>query len=156
MKAEQPEKTHLEESARNETQLRSQGPLLALPRLHVAHETNKAVASHADILLARHAIFPRWGGKIAWRAKRMSAWEANKADDRWNYYKEIFPIIIDDRSVWSIRLFPMIDYEISADSQHYYCTWLWSSMWLLPYRPHPTNEQHFWKKKEKKKKETTA
>ena len=36
MKAEQPEKTHLEESARSETQLRSQGPLLALPRLHVA------------------------------------------------------------------------------------------------------------------------
>ena len=82
MKAEQPEKTHLEESARNETQLRSQGPLLALPRLHVVHETNKA-------------------------------------DDRWNYYKEIFPIIINDRSIWSIRLFPMIDYEISADSEHY-------------------------------------
>ena len=36
MEAEQPEKTHLEESARSETQLRSQGPLLALPRLHVA------------------------------------------------------------------------------------------------------------------------
>ena len=61
-----------------ETQLRSRGPLLALPRLHVAHETNMA-------------------------------------EDRWNYYKDIFPIIIDDRSVWSIRLFPMIDYEISAD-----------------------------------------
>ena len=42
MKAEQPEKTHLEESARSETQLRSQGPLLVLPRLHVAHETNMA------------------------------------------------------------------------------------------------------------------
>ena len=103
MKAEQPEKTHLEElayvqmsisfrrrnvythykeSARSETQLRSQGPLLALPHLHVDHETNKA-------------------------------------DDRWNSYKEIFPIIIDDRSVGSIRLFPMIDYEISAYSQHY-------------------------------------
>ena len=105
MKAEQPEKTHLEElacvqtsisfrrrkeidvctyeeSARSETQLRSQGPLLALPRLHVAHETNMA-------------------------------------DDRWNSYREIFPIILDDRSVGSIRLFPMIDYEISADSQHY-------------------------------------
>ena len=82
MKAEQPEKTHLEESARSETQLRSQGPLLALLSLHVAHETNMA-------------------------------------DDRWNSYKDIFPIIIDDRSVGSIRLFPMIDYEISADSQHY-------------------------------------
>ena len=82
MKAEQPEKTHLEEFARSETQLRSQGPLLALPRLHVAQETNMAA-------------------------------------DRWNSYKEIFPIIIDDRSVGSIRLFPMIDYEISADSQHY-------------------------------------
>ena len=43
MKAEQPEKMHLEESARSETQLRSQGPLLALPRLHVAHETNMAM-----------------------------------------------------------------------------------------------------------------
>ena len=42
MKAEQPEKTHLEEPARSETQLRSQGPLLALPRLRVAHETNMA------------------------------------------------------------------------------------------------------------------
>ena len=41
------------------------------------------------------------------------------ADDRWNSYKEIFPIIIDDRSVGSIQLFPMIDYEISADSQHH-------------------------------------
>ena len=40
MKAEQPEKTHLEVSARSETQLHSQGPLLALPRLHVAHKTN--------------------------------------------------------------------------------------------------------------------
>ena len=59
MKAEQPEKTHLEELARSETQLRSQGPLLVLPGLHVAHETNMA-------------------------------------DDRWNSYKDIFPIIIDD------------------------------------------------------------
>ena len=42
MKAEQPEKTHLKESAQSETQLHSQGPLLALPRLHVAHETNMA------------------------------------------------------------------------------------------------------------------
>ena len=43
MKAEQPEKTHhLEEPAQSETQLRSQGPLLALPRLRVAHETNMA------------------------------------------------------------------------------------------------------------------
>ena len=81
MKAEQPEKTHLEESARSETQLRSQGPLLALSRLHVAHKTNIAA-------------------------------------DRSNSYNEIFPIIIDDRSVESIRLFPMIDYEILADSQH--------------------------------------
>ena len=37
---------------------------------------------------------------------------------RWNSYKEIFLIIIDDRSVGSIGLFPMIDYEILADSQH--------------------------------------
>ena len=81
MKAEQPEKTHLEESARSKTQLRSQGPLLALPRLHVAHEINMA-------------------------------------QNRWNSYKEIFLIIIDDWSVGSIRLFPMIHYEISADSQH--------------------------------------
>ena len=42
MKAEQPEKTHLKESARSETQLHSQGPLLALPHLHVAQETNMA------------------------------------------------------------------------------------------------------------------
>ena len=82
MKAEHPEKTHLEESARSETQLRSQGPLLALPCLHVAHETNMA-------------------------------------NDRWNSYKEIFPIIIDDQAVGSIRLFPMIDYEILPDSRHY-------------------------------------
>ena len=82
MKAEQPEKMHLEESAQSETQLNSQGPLLALPHLHVAHKTNMA-------------------------------------DDRWNSFKDIFfPIIIDDRSVGSIRLFSMIDYEISADSQH--------------------------------------
>ena len=81
MKAEQPENTHLEESARSETQLHSQGPLLTLPRLHVAHETNMA---DDGILI-----------------------------------KIYFPIIIDDRSVGSIRLFPMIDYEISADSQHY-------------------------------------
>ena len=81
MKAEQPEKTHLEESARSETKVRAQCPLLALPRLHVAHETNMS-------------------------------------DDRWNSCKEIFPIIIDDRSVGSIRLFPMIDYEISAVSKH--------------------------------------
>ena len=85
MKAGQPEKMHLEESAQSETQLRSQlqGPLLALPRLHVAHETNMAA-------------------------------------DRWNSYKEIFPIIIDDQSVGSIRVFSMIDYEISADSQRYH------------------------------------
>ena len=42
------------------------------------------------------------------------------AADRWNSYEEIFSIIIDDRSVGSIRLFPMIDYEILADSQHYH------------------------------------
>ena len=59
MKADKPEKTHLEESARSETQVRSQCPLLALPRLHLAHETNMS-------------------------------------DDRWNSYKEIFLIIIDD------------------------------------------------------------
>ena len=45
----------------------------------------------------------------------------NMADNRGNSYKEIFPIIIDDRSVGSIRLFLMIDYEISADSQYYCC-----------------------------------
>ena len=81
MKAEQPEKTHLEESAWSETQVRSPCPHLALPRLHVAHKTNMS-------------------------------------DDRCNSYKKIFPIIIDDQSVGSIRLFPMIDYEISANSQH--------------------------------------
>ena len=27
--------------------------------------------------------------------------------------------LLDDRSVGSIRLFPMIDYQISANSQHY-------------------------------------
>ena len=44
--------------------------------------------------------------------------------DRWNSNEEIFPIIIDDRSVGSIQLFPMIDYKILADSQHYYlCKW---------------------------------
>ena len=35
------------------------------------------------------------------------------------FLKRDFPIIIDDRSVGLIRLFPMIDYEILADSQHY-------------------------------------
>ena len=83
MKAEQPEKTHLEESARGETQLRSKRPLLAL-----------ALASFT------------------------CCHETNMAAYRWNSYKEIFPIIIDDRSVGSIRLFPMIDCEILADSQH--------------------------------------
>ena len=34
------------------------------------------------------------------------------------FLKRDFPIIIDDRSVGLIRLFPMIDYEILADSQH--------------------------------------
>jgi len=31
-------------------------------------------------------------------------------------YEEIFPIMINDRSVGSIRLFAMINYEISANS----------------------------------------
>ena len=64
MKAEQPEKTHLEESARSETQLHSQGPL-SIASFTCCHETN------------------------------MEAY-------RWNSYKEIFLIIIDDRSVGSI------------------------------------------------------
>ena len=54
MKAEQPEKTHLEESARSETQLHSQGPLLALPHLHVAHQTNMT----ADRKNSYKKIFP--------------------------------------------------------------------------------------------------
>ena len=33
-----------------------------------------------------------------------------------NAYWKIFPIIIDDRSLRPIRLFPMIDCEISTDS----------------------------------------
>ena len=56
------------------------------------------------------------------------------ADDRWNSYEEIFPIIIDDRSVGLIRLFLMIDYEILADSQHYVIIMCGSRKY--PYPPH--------------------
>ena len=39
----------------------------------------RGLASLADVLLARHAIFSlRWGEKIAWRAKRTSAEEATR------------------------------------------------------------------------------
>ena len=49
---------------------------------------------------------------------KKQTWQLIQASTR----SKIFPIIIDDRLVGSIRLFWTIDYEISADSQHYW--WL--------------------------------
>ena len=46
------------------------------------------VASFADVLWARHAIFfPTWGRRIAWRAQRLSAKAARKKHDfeKWMY-----------------------------------------------------------------------
>ena len=77
MKAEQPEKTHLEESAQSETQLLSQGHLLAL----------------------QYFVY-------------MLPMKQTKE------IKRDLTIKIDDQSVGSIRLFPMINYEMSAVSQH--------------------------------------
>ena len=37
----------------------------------------------------------------------------------WNSCKEVVPVIIDERLGGSIRLFPMIDYEIPANCHHY-------------------------------------
>ena len=36
---------------------------------------------------------------------------------KWNSYNEIFLIIIDDLSDGSIKIFPLIDYGISGNSQ---------------------------------------
>ena len=45
------------------------------------------------------------------KIKSLYYFDLHTGEKKWNSYKEIFPII-------SIRLFLMIDYEISADSQH--------------------------------------
>ena len=41
-----------------------------------------------------------------------------KVENKWNLYKEIFLMIIENLLSGSIQLFLMIDYEISANSQH--------------------------------------
>ena len=40
---------------------------------------------------------------------------SKKVKNKWNAYKRNFPIIVDDRSSGSIRLFAINDYQISGD-----------------------------------------
>ena len=40
---------------------------------------------------------------------------SKEVKNKWNAYKRNFPIIVDDRSSGSIRLFAINDYQISGD-----------------------------------------
>jgi len=130
------------------SQINSQGPLSNLPCLHVADESNMA-AEMAELEIcrypgnARSKVWEYLGfyqvkegpktkenldmTKVICRLCRTQC--ANKGlwhvcfvdfvSVSWNAYWYIFLIIIDDRLVGAIRLFPMIDCEISTDSHHY-------------------------------------
>ena len=55
----------------------------------------------------------------AQKACNMCPLTCRKVKNKWNIYiKEIFLMIINDPPRGSIQLFAMINYEISANSQH--------------------------------------
>ena len=62
---------------------------------------------------------------------------STKVKSKWNSYKEIFPIIIDEQLSGSITLILMNLYEISADFQNsLYRTWLDLCVTVLPFTSH--------------------
>ena len=69
--------------------------------LHSFVVVTDTLASHADILLARHAIFPP---QIAWRAKRMSAWEATDTQSGFRPYHSTVTALLDTTNDWYFNM----------------------------------------------------